>query len=92
MGPPTSEEEHAQNDSDNDDVLLMWLSLPIIGYVPASLANETMPWRQSGHAIKPGGPWARVELLFVEQRYRAHRVQNSWEQPAQGGVYIIICL
>lgn len=44
--------EHEQNDRDK---LVLAISL-ITGFVPGSIANETMPFRQRGHAIEPGGP------------------------------------
>jgi hypothetical protein len=47
------------------------------------LTNETMPCRQRGQATDPVGPWATVEIQIVEQRYKAHLVQNSCPQPAQ---------
>ena len=37
------------------DKLVLAISLAN-GLVPGSLANETMPFRQRGHAIEPGGP------------------------------------
>lgn len=43
--------EHEQNDSDK---LVLAISL-ITGLVPGSMANETMPLLQRGHAIEPGG-------------------------------------
>ena len=66
-------EEHVQNDSDK---LVLAFSLAI-DLAPRSLTNETMPFRQRGHAIEPGGPLDTVEVQFVEQRYKAHLVQNS---------------
>ena len=65
--------EHVQNDRDK---LVLAISLTT-GLVPGSLTNKTMPCRQRGHAIEPGGPLAMVEVQFVAQRYKAHRVQNS---------------
>lgn len=41
-----------QNDSDK---LVLAMSLTIAD-VASSLTNETMPWRQRGQAIEPGGP------------------------------------
>lgn len=65
--------EHVQNDRDK---LVLAISLTTC-LVPGSLTNKTMPCRQRGHAIEPGGPLAMVEVQFVAQRYKAHRVQNS---------------
>lgn len=65
--------EHLQKDRDK---LVLAISLTT-DLVPGSLTNETMPCRQRGHAIEPGGPLATVEVQFVEQRYKAHGVQNS---------------
>lgn len=62
-----SSPEHVQNVRDK---LVLAISLTI-GLVPGSLANETMPCRQRGQAIEPGGPFATVEVQFVEQRYKA---------------------
>lgn len=66
--------EHEQNV--RDKLVLALFSL-YSGPVPGSLTNDTIPWRQRGHGIDPGGPWAKVEELLVEQRYRAQLVQNS---------------
>lgn len=44
---------------------------------PGSLTNDTMPLRQSGQETEPGGPREMVVPQFVEQRYKAHLVQNS---------------
>lgn len=65
--------EHVQNVRDR----LVLANSFTAGFVPGSMANETMPLRQRGQAIEPGGPWATVHVQFVEQRYRAQRVQNS---------------
>ncbi|KAF9662684.1 hypothetical protein SADUNF_Sadunf18G0079900 [Salix dunnii] len=73
-----SSPEHVQNDRDK---LVLEIALTN-GFVPGSLTNETMPCRQRGQAIDPVGPWATVEVQIVEQRYNAHRVQNSCPQPA----------
>lgn len=62
-------------------VVVLWISLGK-GLVCGSLTNVTMPWRQRGQAIEPGGPCLLVEAEVVEQRYKAHCVQNSWSQPA----------
>lgn len=70
--------EQVQNVRDK----LLVLVISLIGLVPGSLSNETMPWRQSGQGIEPIGPLATTQELFVEQRYKAHCVQNSWSQPA----------
>lgn len=74
--------EHVQNERDK---LVLAISLTN-GFVPGSLTNETMPFRQRGQAIEPRGHWETVELLFMEQRYKAHFVQNSWSQPAPWGI------
>lgn len=65
--------ENVQNDRDK---LVLAISLTT-DLVPGSLTNETMPCLHRGHAIEPGGPLETFEVLFVEQRYKAHRVQNS---------------
>lgn len=65
--------EQVQNDRDK---LVLAISLAI-GFVLGSLTNETMPFRQSGHAIEPGGPLEHDDVQFVEQRYSAQHVQNS---------------
>ncbi|KAH7845553.1 hypothetical protein Vadar_003482 [Vaccinium darrowii] len=59
--------EHVQNV--RDKLVLAPFSLYSVP-VPRSLTNDTIPWRQRGHGIEPGGPWAQVEELLVEQRYR----------------------
>lgn len=71
---PSTSLEHVQNV--NDKFVVLGISLGS-GLVPGSLTNETMPWRQRGQAIEPGGPCVVVEAEFVEQRYKAHCVQNS---------------
>lgn len=63
------------------DILVLGGSL--MGPAPGTLPKATMAWRQRGQAIEPGGPGTTVDVLFVEQRYRAHLVQNSWPQPAK---------
>lgn len=60
--------EHAQRVKDK---LVLGYSL-VIGVVPGSLTNETIPCLQSGHAIEPGGLCGTVELLLVEHKYNAH--------------------
>ena len=77
--------EQVQNDRDK---LVLAISLAI-GFVLGSLTNETMPFRQSGHAIEPGGPLEHDDVQFVEQRYSAQHVQNSWSQPS---TFEIMCL
>jgi len=47
------------------------------GLASGSFTNETMPCLQRGQAIEPGGEVVVVEVEFVEQRYKAHCVQNS---------------
>lgn len=69
--------EHVQNDRDK---FVLGASL-INGGVSGSFTYETMPCRHRGHAIEPGGPLLVVDAEFVEQRYKAHCVQNSWSQP-----------
>lgn len=64
---------HAQNGNDR---LVLAASL-MIGVVSASLTNEMIPCRHKGQGIEPGGPCAAVEVLLVEHRYNAQRVQNS---------------
>jgi hypothetical protein len=65
----------AQLQIDRDKLVL---AIPFtIGLVFRSFTNETMPFRQRGHAIDPSGPRATIVLQFVEQRYKAHLVQNS---------------
>lgn len=61
--------------------------------VPGSLMNETIACRQRGHATDPGGPCTVADVLFVEQRYNAQVVQNSWWQPAEWEEYFlkVIC-
>lgn len=81
-GPST---EQAQKGRDN---VVLGTSLTI-AIVLSSFTNETMPWRHRGQAIEPGGP-ATVEHRFVEQRYKAQWVQNSWKQPASFVIIIII--
>lgn len=49
--------EHAQKDSER---LALAASL-VIGLVPGSLVKETMPLRQRGQGIDPGGPLATPE-------------------------------
>lgn len=44
--------EHVQKDRDK----LVLATALTVGFVPGSLANDTMPCRQRGHAIDPGGP------------------------------------
>lgn len=68
-----SSPEHVQNVRDK---LVLAISLTT-GLVAGSLTNETIPCRHRGHAIEPGGPLATFDVQFVEQRYKAHRVQNS---------------
>lgn len=57
------------------------LAMSLTGRVPGSLSNETMPCRQRGQGIEPSGVLAVFEELFVQQRYKAHCVQNSCSQP-----------
>jgi len=78
-GKSGSSPVHVQNDRDK---LVLAIALTT-GFVPGSLTNETMPCRQRGQATDPVGPWATVEIQIVEQRYKAHLVQNSCPQPAQ---------
>lgn len=66
----------AVQEQKGSDRLVLAASL-VIGIVSASLTNETMPCRHRGQGIEPGGPWATVEVLLVEHRYNAQRVQNS---------------
>lgn len=78
VGGSGASPEQVQNDRDK---LVLAISLAI-GFVPGSLTKETMPCRQSGHAIEPAWAWETDDVLFVEQRYSAQLVQNSWSQPA----------
>lgn len=39
-----------------------------VGIVPGSRMNETMPYRQSGQGMDPGGPDEMADMLLVEQR------------------------
>lgn len=71
---PNTSLEHVQNVRDKFDVLCISLCS---GLASGSFTNETMPCLQRGHAIEPGGPVVVVEVEFVEQRYKAHCVQNS---------------
>ncbi|KAF3649803.1 hypothetical protein FXO38_17519 [Capsicum annuum] len=66
----------AVQEQKGNDRLVLPASL-MIGVVCASLMNETMPCRHKGQGIEPGGPWATVDVLLVEHRYNAQRVQNS---------------
>jgi hypothetical protein len=77
---PSTKLEHVQNVKDKF-VVVLCITFGN-GLVCGSFTNETIPWRQRGHAIEPGGPCVLVEAEFVEQRYNAHCVQNSWSQPA----------
>lgn len=52
VGGSGASPEQVQNDKDK---LVLVISLAI-GFVLGSLMNETMPFRQSGHAIEPVGP------------------------------------
>lgn len=62
----------------NESACRLVLGIPRSGLVAGSFLNDTIPWRQRGHGMDPGGPWvAAVVALVVEQRYNAHRVQNS---------------
>lgn len=70
--------EHEQHDRVE---LLLCFSGWASGFVVASFLNETMPWRQRGHAIEPGGAWGALDVLLVEHRYNAHRVHSSCKQP-----------
>lgn len=68
-------EVHVKNDSGK-----LVRGIPRSGLVAGSFLNDTIPWRQSGHGMDPGGPWVVVVVVaavIVEQRYNAHRVQNS---------------
>lgn len=44
---------------------------------PGNFTKDTMPWRQRGQDMDPGGPTVVEVTLFVEQRYKAHLVQSS---------------
>ena len=44
--------EHVQKDRDK----LVLATALTVGFVPGSLANDTIPCRQRGHAIEPVGP------------------------------------
>lgn len=69
--------EHAvQRDNDR-----LGRTVSLIGFAPGSLMKETIPCRQRGHAMEPGGPGFAVDVLLVEQRYKAQLVQNSCPQP-----------
>lgn len=65
---------HVKNDSGK---LVRDIPSAVSDLVPGSFLNETIPWRQRGQGIEPGGPWAALEAVLVEQRYNAQRVQNS---------------
>lgn len=65
--------EHPQNDNDK---LVLPISLGMT-LIPGSLTNETMPCRQRGHGIEPGGPLVTDEEQFMVHRYNAHLAQNS---------------
>ena len=49
---------------------------PSVG-VLGNLVNDIIPFRQRGHGIDPDGPVYSTRTLLVEQRYRAHLMQNS---------------
>ncbi|MCI07793.1 hypothetical protein A2U01_0028862, partial [Trifolium medium] len=63
---PSTSLEHVQNDVKDKFVVVLCITFGS-GLVCGSLTNETMPWRQRGHAIEPGGPCVLVEAEFVEQ-------------------------
>lgn len=65
--------EHVQKDRDK----LVLATALTVGFASGSLINDTIPCRQRGQAIEPVGPLATFVVLFVEQRYKAHCVQNS---------------
>lgn len=67
---------HVQNVRDKFVVVDLCICLSR-GLAPGSFTNDTMPCLQRGQAIEPGGPCVLVEVGFVEQRYKAHCVQNS---------------
>ncbi|BAT76668.1 hypothetical protein VIGAN_01470700 [Vigna angularis var. angularis] len=66
--------EQVQNASDRFDGLCISFCR---GLASGSLTNETIPCLQRGQAIEPGGELVVDEVEFVEQRYKAHCVQNS---------------
>lgn len=84
---PKTSLEHVQNVRDR--FVVLWISLGS-GLVSGSFTNVTMPCRHRGHAIEPAGPWVVLEAEFVEHKYKAHCVQNSWSQPVL--YYHIICI
>lgn len=76
---PRTSLEHVQNVKDKF-VVVLCITFGS-GLVSGSLTNETILRRHRGQAIEPGGPFVLVEVEFVEHRYKAHCVQNSWSQP-----------
>lgn len=48
---------------------------------PGSLVKDIIPCRQRGQGMEPGGIDDSEGMLLVEQRYRAHLTQSSWEHP-----------
>lgn len=76
-------EEHEQHEREE-----LGFNVWIGGFVLASFLNETIPLRQSGHGIEPGGPLGELEVLLVEHRYKAHRVHSSCKQPDAATVHL----
>lgn len=70
--------EHAVN----RDVDELAVARAFIMLASGSFVNETIPFRQRGHGIDPGGP-CTFEVELVEERYSAQLVQYSWRQPAR---------
>ena len=71
-------EEHGQHERD-----VLGFNVFTSGFAVLSFLNETIPWRQRGQGIEPGGPFGLVVVLLVEHRYNAHRVHNSCKQPVK---------
>lgn len=80
---PSDIEEHEQHERDELD-----FNIGIGGFVVASFLNATIPLRQSGQGIEPGGPLCELEVLVVEHRYKAHRVHSSCKQPDAATVHL----
>lgn len=56
---------------------------------PGNLTKDTMPCRQRGQGMEPGGIDDSVGMLLVEQRYRAHLTQSSCAQPSAAIVHAL---
>lgn len=54
--------------------------------VLGNLINATIPVRQKGHGIDPGGPTISDVMLLVEQRYNAHFTQSWCAHPSAATV------